>query len=74
MQLTGGDSGGGAAGAEVDGCAWSVGLGSCSVTKLKSVVISPTLSAAVGQQSTSVISPTADLNRVVRVCSSDCRT
>jgi hypothetical protein len=38
------------------------------------VVISPTLSAAVGQQSTSVISPTADLNRVVRVCSSDCRT
>ena len=69
-----GDGGSGAARPEVDGRAWSVGLGSCPVTKLTSVVISPTLSAAVGQQSTSVISPTADLNRVVRVCSSDCRT
>ena len=74
MQLTGGDSGCDAARPEVDGRAWCVGFGSCPVTKLNSVVISPTLSAAVGQQSTSVISPTADLNRVVGVSSSDCRT
>ena len=74
MQLAGGDCGCDAARPEVDGRAWCVGLGSCLVTKLTVFVVSPTLSAAVGQQSTSVISPTADLNRVVRVCSSDCRT
>ena len=74
VRLAGGDSGCGAACPEVDGCAWCAGLGSCSVTKLSSVVISPTLSAAVGQQSTSVISPTADLNRVVRLSGSDRRT
>ena len=63
-----------AASSEGNSGTWRIGIGGITDTKLTIVVISPTLSAAVGQQSTSVISPTADLNRVVRVCSSDCRT
>ena len=68
------DGGGGAAGAEVDGCAWCVCVGVVAVAKLTKGVMSPTLSASVRQKSTSVISPTVDLNRVVWVSRSDCRT
>ena len=72
--VAGGDSGCDASGAEVDGCAWCVCVGVVAVAKLTKGVMSPTLNASVRQKSTSVISPTVDLNRVVRVSGSDRRT
>ena len=64
MQVTGGDGGCDASSPEVDGCAWCVGVGVVAVAEFTRAVISPTFSAAVRQQSASVISHTADLNRV----------
>ena len=43
----GGDCGGGASGADVDGCAWCVGVGGCSVSELTIRISSPACDASV---------------------------
>ena len=42
VTVSGGDCCGGAVGAEVDGCAWCVGAGVCSVAELTGKIPSPT--------------------------------
>ena len=51
----GGDCGGGAAGAEVDGCAWCFGVGVCPVAKLTRIVITPALYGAVVEECAGVV-------------------
>ena len=53
--VSGGDCFGGAAGAEVDGCAWCVGVGVCSVAELTSIVITPALHGAVVEDGAGVV-------------------
>ena len=50
MIIAGGDCGGGASGAEVDGVAWCVGAGVCSVAELSVSVISPAFDGAVVEE------------------------
>ena len=52
--VAGGDCGGGAAGAEVDGCAWCVGVVGVAVAKLTSIVITPALYGAVVEDGASM--------------------
>ena len=54
MIIAGGDCGGGASGAEVDGVAGCFCVGGCSVSKLTVSVFSPTGDSAVVEQRTSV--------------------
>ena len=51
----GGDCGGGAAGAEVDGCAWCGGVGGVAVAKLTSIVITPAPHGAVVEDGAGVV-------------------
>ena len=58
--VSSGDCGGGAAGAEVDGFAWFVGVGGVAVAELTPIVISPALYGAVVEDGAGVVVSSGD--------------
>ena len=59
---SGGDCFGGASGAEVDGCAWCVGVGVCSVAEFTIVVETPAFDGVVVKDCARVGSPNSQTN------------
>ena len=60
MQTFSGDCGGGASVAEVDGCAWCVGVGGVAVAELPKIVSPPAADGAVVKECARVISASGD--------------
>ena len=62
VNRSGGDCFGGASGAEVDGCAWCVGVGVCSVAEFTIVVETPAFDGVVVKDCARVGSPNSQTN------------